>query len=278
MQELRRGLLTIIQNDLAIGKLTARAVAAFATINLTTDDGMPIVAASHHYLWMNLLANENIKRLLIIAPPESAKTTWTIMAYVGCYIGFYPERSIIIGSTSGKVATKRSLSLRNLVESETWRATFPNILPVKSAEGLVWSVDEWSLAPNGIPSPGRIHPTIAAYGTGGSVIGARADLLVGDDILDFDSTRTAHQRGTVETWFYNSFLSRRKSNTGRIVLIGTSWHHADLYSKLRTEGNYVVVHLPLLSPGEEVYATITYPDNFPEDQMLGESISQPTII
>lgn len=258
------------------GRLTPEAVAAYAWLHLTDDQGIPITPADHHWLWLRLMCDDRIKRLLIVAPPESAKTTWTISAFVGAYIGFYPERSVIIGSTTGKVAEKRSLALRTAIESAGWAKTFPGIRPVKSSQGLKWSTDEWSLAPNGEPHPGRLHPTVAAYGTGGSVIGSRADLVIGDDLLDFDNSRTAHQRRTVELWLHNSLLSRRKSRTGRAILIGTAWTHDDLYAKARSEGKWVICHIPLLSPGREVYANLTYPDKWPFET-IGEPLAQANV-
>lgn len=159
-----------------------------------------------------------------------------------------------------------------MVETDAWSNIFAPARPVRALDGLKWSATEWSLAPDGIPTPGRLHPTIAAYGTGGSVIGSRADLVIADDLLDFDNTRTQHQRETVETWFYNSLLSRRKSKTGRVIVIGTAWHHDDLYQKLRRSGSWVVCHTPLLSDEDDVYATLTYPDDY-TGKRLGDPIA-----
>lgn len=262
---------TAIQKAKSQERLTPEIVAAYAALHLTTDDGAPIAPAEHHRLWLKLLCDERIKKLLIIAPPESAKTTWALSAFVGCHIGFYPERSVIIGSVSGEVAEKRSLSLRAIIETPTWQTTFPGVLPVRAVKGLKWDPAEWSVAPQGIPHSGRLHPTVAAYGTGGSVIGSRANMVLADDLLDFDNSRTSHQRELVETWFHNSLLSRRKSRVGRAILIGTAWHHDDLYSKARREGGWVVCHIPLLSESENVYAMLTYPDDWPYER-FGEPV------
>lgn len=266
----------MIQTGLKQKNLSPAVVAAYAALHLSTDEGIPITPAPHHWLWLELMCDETIKKLLIIAPPESAKTTWALSAYVGTYIGFYPERSVIIGSTSGKVAEKRSLSLRQMTEDSTWLATFPEVRPVKSNRGLKWSTDEWSLAPGGNPRPGRLHPTVAAYGTGGSVIGSRADLVIADDLLDFDNSRTAHQRQFVESWLHNSLLSRRKSRTGRTIMIGTAWHHDDIYSKARRENGWVVCHIPLLSDDSQVFANLTYPDGW-EFKKFGDPIGKATL-
>lgn len=255
-----------------MGQLTPETVASYAALHLTDDHEMPIRPAAHHWLWLRLLCDERIKRLLIIAPPESAKTTWAISAYLGCRLGFWPEQSIIIGSVSGPVAEKRSIGLRAVVESPEWMATFPGIKPVRASDGLKWETNEWSLAPEGKPRVGRIHPSVAAYGTGGSVIGSRADLVIADDLLDFDNSRTAHQRELVEYWMHTSLLSRRKSQTGRIVMVGTAWHIADIYATARRDGDWVVCHIPLLSEGKDVFANLSYPDDWPYE-VIGNPVS-----
>ncbi len=253
--------------------LTPDAVAAYAELHLVDDNGKPVMPAAHHSLWLRLLCDERIKKLLIIAPPESAKTTWAISAYLGCRIGIWPEQSTIIGSASGAVAEKRSISLRTMMESEAWGRTFPGI---ERAQGMKWDPLEWSVAPGGQPYPGRLHPSIAAYGTGGAITGSRAHLVLADDLLDFENSRTAHQRGLIEQWLHNSLLSRLMSGSGRAIVIGTAWHSADVYAKFRQEGNWVVCHTPLLSAGPEVWATLSYPDGWPYE-VIGEAVAGASI-
>jgi len=232
------------------------AVSALATLAFQDDNGKPLVPYPHHQAWLELVCNEDITKLLIIAPPEAAKTTW-IQAYLATYIGFYPERSVIIGSVSDDVAEKRSLSMRTTIESQRWQMAFPNVMPDSNFK---WEQKEWTVAENGKSPLGRQHPTMRSYGTGASIIGSRADLLVGDDILDLDNTRTKHQRELVETWFYTSFMSRLKAKTGRVILIGTSWNADDLYSHIRQKPDgWVISHVPQLSPVEDgMYMDITY--------------------
>jgi hypothetical protein len=249
--------------------LTPSTVMAYAGYLLVDDLGFPLAPAPHHLLWLRLMCDERIKQLLIIAPPESAKTTWAVAAYLGCYLGFHPEHNIIIASAAGGPATDRSESLRAMVEQREWQRIFPNIY---RARGMRYTSDKWSIAPDGIPMPGRIHPTVAAYGTGGSITGSRADLVVGDDILDEDNSRTAHQRDLVHSWTHRSLLSRRKAVIGRAIVIGTAWHHDDIYAKFRASGQWVVCHTPLLSEGQAVQALVTYPDDWPYE-MVGDPIT-----
>jgi len=147
-----------------------------------------------------------------------------------------------------------------MVTSPMWRACFPSVLPdVK----MKWEQKEWSLSEGNNTSPGRLHPTMRAYGTGSSIIGSRANFILGDDLLDFDNTRTKHQRITTQQWFETSFLSRAKSMVGRVVLIGTMWNADDLYAHIRKDGkNWTICHVPLLSESEDgkFYAYIRRPN------------------
>ena len=267
MEQEQRGrarLRTRLQTARSLDRLTPDVVADFARLLITDDAGRPIRPAPHHWLWLHLMCNEDIKKLLIIAPPESAKTTW-LLAYLGTHVAFYPEYPRIMAAVTGSVAEKRAQSLRLLVESPEFEAAFPGI---RRAAGMPWTRTEWSVAPHGgLPRPGRLHPSFFAVGVQGDVIGSRARLAVGDDILDHENTRTAHQREIVHDWFHKSFLSRRMSRVGRSIVIGTAWHHDDTYARMRSGGDWVVCHVPLLSEGDLVAADVWYPEGFAGERL-----------
>ena len=274
------GMIAAARADIQRGKrewrLTAGTVRKFAAIHMTDDAGNPIIAAAHHNFWLGLICDERIKKLLFIAPPETAKTTW-LLAYVGCYLGYYPENSVIYTSVTGAVAEKRSLSLRTTCESAAWRATFPNVDLVKAADGLKYTTEEWSLAPNGKPRVGRLHPSLFSVGQGGSIIGGRADLIVADDLLDMDSTRTQSQRELSTRWIHSSLISRAKSKTGRVIMIGNGWHPEDFYSQMMRESlGFVVVRMATMSDDPTgFYVDITYPDDWTHE-VLGERVGAAT--
>ncbi len=252
------------------GVLTPEAVADFAYIFMRNDEtGEPIVPAAHHWLWLKLICNLDIKRLLIIATPESAKTTWMI-AFTACMVGFWPQSPGIFASISGDVAEERSLAVRTLVESDKWPIVFPDVKPAK---GLSWQQKKWSVAPNGQPTPGRVHATVRAYGTGGSVTGSRAKWVLADDILDHENTRTAYQRNDINHWFHSSLNSRVFRNGGMVRIIGNAWHHDDLHARLRRSEGWITCHTKLLSETNDVYATISYPDDWTGEK-LGERVAQ----
>jgi hypothetical protein len=258
IERARRILRERIQRAKARRVITADVVADFAKLHMRTADGRAIAPAAHHTLWLHLMCDPAIKRLLIVGTPESAKTTWAL-AYAACHIGFFPEQPLIVAAVSEPVAEARSIALRNIIESDEFAQTFPTVQP---AAGMLWTTAKWSVAEEGRPHAGRLHPTVSAYGTGGSVTGSRAQLLIADDILDYDNTRTQHQRNVVDTWFHTSLLPRLMAQTGRAVVIGNTYHHADTIALLRRSEGWATCHIPLLSESEEVVASITYPSDF----------------
>ena len=250
---------TLIDQAKATKQITPETVEAYAALHLKDDHGNPIIAAPHHKLWLHFMCDTNIRKLMIIAPYGSAKTTWMISAYLGLHIGIHPLSANIIACNASETAASRSMALKSAVESPDYRTTFPELeIDFKRP----YTQEKWSLKPRNSVIANRIHDTISAYGVGSPVIGSRADLIIADDLLDKKNTATATSRREMKLWLYSTLISRLKMQRGRIIVIGTSWHIDDFYSTAKQEGGWVVVHVPMLSDTPELYATITYPDGY----------------
>lgn len=265
-----------IRAGLDRGIMSPDVVEAYAGLHLRTEDGFPIRPAAHHRLWLQLLCDDRIPELLILAPPEAAKTTWVVSAWAGCWLGFFPQEPIIIASATGPIAKRRTGSLRNQTQTVSWQATFRN---VRRAEGMMFRMEEFALAPDGIPFAGRIHPSAAAFGVDGSITGARGRIIVGDDIVTRTNAKTAYQRNEVKEFCHSTLFPRLMSDreaqsqgigrtsTSRKVLIGTPYNPDDIYSDLQDSGRYVVCSTPLLGDQAAYYATVTYPDSWPYETL-----------
>lgn len=82
-------------------------------------------------------------------------------------------------------------------------------------------------------------PTISCVGSGGTILSKRADLIIGDDILDEENTRTPEQRKKMFDWYVNVLLPVLEPD-GMVVIDGTVWHPEDLYHKLMDDPAYDV--------------------------------------
>lgn len=79
--------------------------------------------------------------------------------------------------------------------------------------------------------------TVSTVGIGGSILTRRADVIICDDILGPENTRTAEQRANVKTFFYEVLLPVLEPR-GRVIFMGTKWHKADLLGELLEDASY----------------------------------------
>lgn len=103
---------------------------------------------------------------------------------------------------------------------------------------------------NAITIAGRtqIHtePTILSAGAGsGKITGMHADVILCDDIESFDSARSELQRGRLQDW-YKTTLSPVILSSGKIIVCGTRYHFADIYSMLESEFSFDKLILPAI--------------------------------
>ena len=206
---------------------------------LKTDTGQPLIPANHHKVINAALMDESIDKLLIIAPPGCAKTTWTALAYVSWYTGNNPDDNVILTSVTATQASLRSVAVRDTItDNEKYKQVFPNVQPDKKKG---WGEAEWFIKRS---DPSQIDATMAAAGVCGPIIGRRADLIVVDDPHDEVNSATKGQRDKVKRWYGRTLMSRLRPG-GRVVVIMTRWHEDDLAADLIAKG-YTVVHLPAI--------------------------------
>ena len=95
-------------------------------------------------------------------------------------------------------------------------------------------------------------PSLFAIGTGGGVVGKRADILILDDIIDRRTVKTEAQIRDIENWLDTEILPIRHYKT-QIVISGTRWGSKDIYirtiSDLLREG--ATIHGNMIEEVEE---------------------------
>jgi predicted phage terminase large subunit-like protein len=214
---------------------------AFARYVLRTDRGKPLVAARHHGEWTRLLEDEALSRLLIIAPPGHAKSTWCSIAFPAWYLGRQPERTVLLISATQTLAETFSLAVRDIVENEPrYRRVFPHVVPDRKRG---WAADSWYLRRR---NPAIKDPSLAACGVEGPIISRRSDLVIVDDpVKGPEDVATSGQREKLHDWFRQVVTTRLKPG-GRRIVIMTRWHHDDLASRLMREGGWRVCHFPAI--------------------------------
>jgi len=99
--------------------------------------------------------------------------------------------------------------------------------------GIFFSNDKWDtreiiVAPR---TTAAKESTVTCVGVGGPVISRHYDLIIADDLVDEENSRTEVQRDKVKTWWYKTLLPCLEPD-GRIYILGTRYHYLDLYGHL----------------------------------------------
>ena len=213
--------------------------------------------AAHHVKWLELLQDESVKRLLIIAPPESAKSTYVSVVFPGWYIGIHPEDAIALISCTATQAQEFGGAVSRTLESNPrYRTVFPHIIPWKDAG---WSKEHLFVQRKRIARP---DPTLMVTGMMGPIIGRRFNLVIIDDPTDQEIAYSEVQRERQKVWFKQTLLSR-VTKAGRCIVILTRWHEDDLAAELmRPEMGFKVVHLPAIIDGKSYW-----PEHWPLEKL-----------
>jgi len=215
-------------------------------------------AMSHHLRWIEALEDESIRRLMIIQPPASAKTSWVGVAYSGWRIGKKPTRHLGYVTYSDVVSFGRSTAVRDTLLTPRYQLVFPGVEP---DEGKGWSQAYWYVKR---ADTGDVHPTFRACGLLGSIIAFRFDELICDDLCTQGNTQTEYLRDQTWAWWQSTLMTRLTPD-GRIIYIGTRWHEDDLPARLMEQGGWEVIHVPALEDG-----TSYWPEFWPTERLLAK--------
>lgn len=202
--------------------------------------------ARHHCLLIDHLEKVErgeIKRLLVMMPPGSAKSTYCSKLFPAWFLARNPGKSIVSASHTSLLAERWGRWVRNSV-SEFHKILRLELSSDSSAAGR-WSLQNGS--------------EFLAVGAGGGVTGFRADLAILDDVVrGREDAESELIRSKTWEW-YRSDLCTRLRPGGAIVAIGTRWHTDDLLGRLLTE----------METGGEKWTVISLPAQAIEGDPLG---------
>src|SRR5438128_2582196 len=145
----------------------------FAEFAFADETGGPLRLAGIHRELQEFLSDG--ARSLVELPRDHGKTVQVLIRIVW-ELGRNPNLRVLLASGSAALAVQRGKFLRDAIaENPRVRMVFPELLPDQP----------WRLSSFRIRRPGNsVSPTVVALGIGGSATGARADLLVCNDVVD----------------------------------------------------------------------------------------------
>lgn len=159
--------------------------------------------------------------------PRGHGKTSQVLGRCAFEIGRNPDIRIKYVQHVKDKAVESVRALRHILESDTFRIIFPEVIPDEEnwgAESFTVKRGQWSR-----------DPTVQAEGINGRA-GGRFDLLVGDDICDVQNSiqKPAEREKVKEAWQTNWLpMADYARGTPRIWTIGTPYHVADITADWR---------------------------------------------
>jgi len=175
-----------------------------------------------HHRIADKLKNELKSRCLIQIPRYHIKSTLVTQNWVLQELEKDRSLRVLIASAEQTKAEGFLYAIKSNIMGEKFISRFGDI---KDSE--VWTKDRINVLGR---DPGIREKSIMTASIGTDVTSLHFDLIVLDDLVTRKFTRTAEQRQKASD-FYMDCLDLL-SPEGRLVVIGTRWHLADLYSEL----------------------------------------------
>jgi predicted phage terminase large subunit-like protein len=222
-----------LHDELAIREKIRTNLSDWA-LNVLTPAGL-ILSAHHRFLLnkLSLVTNGDIKRLMVLMPPGSAKSTYASVIFPIWWFIQHPRSSIIAASHTAALVDHFSRTIRGLINEHHCRIGLNISEHDRSAK-------HWRTTNGG---------EYFGVGIRGAITGRRADLVIIDDpVKSMGEADSAKHRQHVWEWYTSELITRLKPEA-RIVLVMTRWHEQDLGGQLiaRSDEDWHVARLPAIA-------------------------------
>lgn len=183
----------------------------------------------YHKQWIQAI--EENKRTLIISHRGSGKTS-IVIPYIVFSLGKNPDLRVKICTADDATSVKRLEVVKRTIEKNKRVAEiFPDLVPDRGAGWAKTSI----FVKRSIIDP---EPSLEGKGIFSSIVGARVDLLIFDDIVSLqNSIVKPAERQHVIASYENDWLNLCVETT-RIVFIATPYHREDATHKIMKGGAY----------------------------------------
>lgn len=240
-------------------ELTRRLAQRFPDVYALVAHGLR--PAAHHRQWLTELrraVETPGSRLILIAPPGSAKSTYTSLILPLWYLGNHPDRAVLALTSSDTMAGQfhRVVELAFRANAKH-RAIFGSD-EAGPDQSRGWSSD--GLVLRGVPATIK-DPSYRCAGFGTAVIGSRCHLLILDDPVTQATSQSPVEMSRVRQELDGTIITRLHPE-GSAVAIMTRWAEEDTAAHLIKQGWRL-----LLMPALGDYPWLTADDREPDTEL-----------
>jgi hypothetical protein len=212
------------------------------------------IRQAHVHEEFQRLANEH-RRLVIWSHIESGKTSQLSILRPLWLLGRNPNlRIAVVSNTAAQAKKILSAQQKYINESEALREVFPELTP-----GAKWSDQAYTVK----RTTHAKDYSVQGLGVHGAILGARLDVLILDDILDYENTRTPAQRQELWQWVTSTLFGRLTRNAV-VIVVGTAWHPEDILHRLGKMPGWHNARFPIL---DEDTGDPRWPEAWPKDRV-----------
>jgi len=230
-------------------------------LNFTPSRGMPEpgeVLDPEDEAW------EQVQRVWLLFRAAFKTTLITKLHTVQLLLNF-PDLRIALTHFKQDIASQRLVSIKELFQQDLLKTYFPECVP----QGKEWGTKTQVSLASRKPTT-QDEASLTAIGVETTVTGAHFDLFKDDDIVTDKSVTTEEQIRQSADWLDRT-ISLFTNPTVRLRdTVGTRYHYADAYSKIKARPGIFLCEVPLLtgknpvtSRGEVVGESIL-PERFPK--------------
>lgn len=204
------------------------------------------IAGRHHTIMSDIferIDKGEVKRVIINLPPRHTKSRFASVLFPSWYLGRHPAEKIMQCSHTASLALDFGRDLRNLVNSEEYRAVFPGLKLSQDARAAF----RWNTSTGG---------EYFAVGKSGAAAGRGGDLVIIDDPHSEQAVIENPKLDFEKTWKWYLAGPRQRLQPGAtIVVVMTRWGELDLTGQLRRQEiededgeSWELIQLPAILP------------------------------
>lgn len=199
--------------------------------------GAPIEMAPMHNAWQSLLSSH--RRLLIWSHTEAGKTQQISIGRVLWELGRNPNLRVVVISNTHEQAAKIVRTVAKYIESSAELSmVFPHL-----RKGDPWTSHHLFVQRAVMGK----DPSLQACGIHGNIVGARIDLLIFDDILDYENCRTPAAREDLWKWIHATLIGRLTKDA-RVWIVGNAYHPDDALHRFARQSQWTALRYPVMDP------------------------------
>lgn len=198
--------------------------------------GLPVTMTVMHEEWHDLITRHD--RLVLFGHLESGKTQQLSVGRVLFELGRNHNTRVVVISNVYSQAEKIVATLTRYIERSPDLREIFDLRP-----GTPWRDSAITVERDVISK----DPSVQGCGVHGPIVGSRIDLLILDDILDYENCRTTAQRDEVDHWLESEVLGRIAAD-GRLICVGNAYHPEDMLHRFEKKPRFVTRRFPVIDP------------------------------